>query len=108
MQAAYFHRDTFTFSRSIGKIDTGVQRRKGDRSKLNQYIKAFAPASPYYSSYWRVGRRQPPAPLRATCPSDLEKKRFVDQRIADAQMTPLWYPNGAPDHVEQILELLLD
>lgn len=42
------------------------------------------------------------------CPSDLEKKRILDQRLADAHITPLWYPDGEHEHVEQILELLLD
>lgn len=42
------------------------------------------------------------------CPSDPEKKRVLDQRLADAHITPLWYPDGEHEHVEQILELLLD
>jgi len=42
------------------------------------------------------------------CPSDAEKKRVLDQRLADAHITPLWYPDGEHQHVEQILELLLD
>jgi hypothetical protein len=42
------------------------------------------------------------------CPGDLEKKRTIDQRLADAHITPLWYPEGEHEYVEQILELLLD
>ena len=42
------------------------------------------------------------------CPMDVEKKRTIDQRLADAHITPLWYPEGEHEHVEQILELLLD
>lgn len=42
------------------------------------------------------------------CPADAEKKRVIDQRLADAHITPLWYPEGEHEHVEQILELLLD
>jgi hypothetical protein len=41
-------------------------------------------------------------------PADTEKKRIIDQRLADAHITPLWYPEGTHEHVEQILELLLD
>jgi hypothetical protein len=42
------------------------------------------------------------------CPADAEKKQIMDQRLADAHITPLWYPEGEHDHVEQILVLLLD
>lgn len=41
-------------------------------------------------------------------PMDAEKKRTIDQRLADAHITPLWYPEGEHEHVEQVLELLLD
>jgi hypothetical protein len=41
-------------------------------------------------------------------PTDVEKKRTIDQRLADAHITPLWYPESEHEHVEQILELLLD
>lgn len=41
-------------------------------------------------------------------PMDVEKKRTIDQRLADAHITPLWYPEGEHEHVEQILLLLLD
>jgi hypothetical protein len=42
------------------------------------------------------------------CPTDAIKKTNIDQRLADAHITPLWYPEGEHEHVEQILELLLD
>lgn len=41
-------------------------------------------------------------------PTDAAKKAAIDQRLADAHIAPLWYPDGEHDHVEQILELLLD
>jgi hypothetical protein len=42
------------------------------------------------------------------CPADGEKKRAIDQRLADAHITPLWYPEGEHEYVEQILGLLPD
>lgn len=42
------------------------------------------------------------------CPADADARRAIDQRLADAHITPLWYPEGEHEHVEQILELLLD
>lgn len=42
------------------------------------------------------------------CPTDAAKKAAIDQRLADAHITPLWYPDGEHQHVEQILELLVD
>lgn len=42
------------------------------------------------------------------CPSDPEKRRRSFQRLADAHISPLWYPEGDHEHVEQILKLLLD
>jgi len=42
------------------------------------------------------------------CPSDVNKRRALDQRLADAHITPLWYPDGEHEHVELILGLLLD
>jgi hypothetical protein len=42
------------------------------------------------------------------CPADPERKRTIDQRLADAHITPLWYPDGEHGRVEQILQLLLD
>jgi len=42
------------------------------------------------------------------CPADPDKKRRSAQRLADAHISPLWYPEGEHDHVEEILRLLLD
>lgn len=42
------------------------------------------------------------------CPADADKKRTIDQRLADAHITPLWYPEGEHSHVEEILQLLLE
>lgn len=43
-----------------------------------------------------------------TCPYDTDKSRILDQRLADAHITPIWYPDGEHEHVQQILELLLE
>ena len=42
------------------------------------------------------------------CPADTAKRQTIDQRLADAHITPLWYPEGEHEDVEQILGLLLD
>jgi len=42
------------------------------------------------------------------CPTDATKKSSIDQRLADAHITPLWYPDGEHERVEQVLTLLLD
>jgi len=42
------------------------------------------------------------------CPADAARAKKVDQRLADAHISPLWYPDGEHEHVEQILGLLLD
>jgi len=41
-------------------------------------------------------------------PADEEKRRVIDQRLANAHITPLWYPEGEHTHVEEILQLLLE
>ncbi|RQW83902.1 MAG: hypothetical protein EHM79_15000 [Geobacter sp.] len=41
-------------------------------------------------------------------PADSDKKRKIDQRLADAHITPLWYPEDEHNHVEEILQLLLE
>lgn len=43
-----------------------------------------------------------------SCPTDTTKKSIIDQRLANAHITPLWYPEGEHGYVEQILSLLLD
>jgi hypothetical protein len=42
------------------------------------------------------------------CPPDEAKRQTMDQRLADAHITPLWYPDGEHEHVEEILGLLID
>jgi hypothetical protein len=42
------------------------------------------------------------------CPADPEAKRSIDQRLADCHISPIWYPEGQYQRVEQILGLLLD
>jgi hypothetical protein len=41
-------------------------------------------------------------------PADVSKRQVIDERLAYAHITPLWYPEGEHEYVEQILELLLD
>lgn len=41
-------------------------------------------------------------------PSDAERKRKLEQRLADAHISPIWFPEGEFQHVEDILQLLLD
>lgn len=41
-------------------------------------------------------------------PEDEDEHKKVDQRLADANITPLWYPEDEHDRVEQILQCLLD
>jgi SIR2-like domain len=42
------------------------------------------------------------------CPADSTKQLQIEHRLADAHITPLWYPEGEHEYVEQILQLLLD
>ena len=42
------------------------------------------------------------------CPMDTRQKSKIDERLANAHIAPLWYPEGEHEHVERILELLLD
>jgi hypothetical protein len=42
------------------------------------------------------------------CPADVARKHAIDQRLADAHITAIWYPEGEHGQVERILELLLD
>lgn len=43
-----------------------------------------------------------------SCPADGDRRQVIDQRLADAHITPLWYPEGEHEYVEEILKLLLD
>ncbi len=42
------------------------------------------------------------------CPADVTKRQAIDGRLADAHISPLWYPEDEHEFVEQILMLLLD
>ena len=42
------------------------------------------------------------------CTTDRVARQTIDQRLVDCHITPLWYPGGEYEHVEQILELLLE
>lgn len=41
-----------------------------------------------------------------SAPDDPNKRRLLDQRLADANITPLWYPSGQHQNAGEILELL--
>jgi SIR2-like domain len=41
-------------------------------------------------------------------PSTAEKKRVLDQRLADAHITPIWYPEDEHEYVADILQLLIE
>ena len=41
-------------------------------------------------------------------PSDAERKRIIDQRLADAHISPIWFPEGEFGNIEEILQLLLE
>jgi SIR2-like domain len=42
------------------------------------------------------------------CPNDETARRNIDQRLADAHISPLWFPDGEYDRIEGILNLLLE
>lgn len=61
----------------------------------------------------RVGQLEGPDSLPhhyaiLACPADAGKKQIIDQRLADAHITPLWYPEGEHGCVEEILQLILE
>lgn len=41
-------------------------------------------------------------------PAEAARRETLTQRLADAHITPLWYPEGEHEYVQSILELLLD
>lgn len=41
-------------------------------------------------------------------PSDPARKTAIDTRLADAHISPIWFPEGEFQHIEEILQLLLD
>lgn len=42
------------------------------------------------------------------CPPDAGKWQIIEDRLAQAHITPIWYPDGEHQYVQLILELLLD
>ncbi len=42
-----------------------------------------------------------------SCPADSGRRQVMEERLAQAHITPIWYSDGEHAHVEQILELLL-
>jgi len=43
-----------------------------------------------------------------SCPNDHVRRKAIEDRLADAHITPLWYPEGEFQNIEEILQLLLD
>lgn len=41
-------------------------------------------------------------------PSDSARKASIDTRLADARISPIWFPEGEFQHIEEILQLLLN
>ena len=41
------------------------------------------------------------------CPSDAAKKTKLEQRLADAHISAIWFPESEYEHIDQMLELLL-
>ena len=41
-------------------------------------------------------------------PSDPARKAAIDTRLADAHISPIWFPEGEFQHIEEILQLLFD
>lgn len=42
------------------------------------------------------------------CPADSVRREAIDQRLADAHISPLWFPDGEFEFVEEILRLLTE
>ena len=42
------------------------------------------------------------------CPAENARRQVIEQRLANAHISPLWYPEGEHEHVELILQLLLE
>ena len=64
-------------------------------------------------TFMRVGQLEGPENLPhhyalLASPTNPDKKRIIDQRLADAHTSPIWFPEGEFQHVEEILQLLLD
>lgn len=43
-----------------------------------------------------------------SCPPDPVKRAEMENRLAQAHITPIWYPEGEHERVEQILKLLIE
>ena len=43
-----------------------------------------------------------------SCPPNLSRRKVLEERLAQAHITPIWYADGEHHCVQQILELLLD
>ncbi|HEV8646053.1 MAG TPA: SIR2 family protein [Burkholderiales bacterium] len=43
-----------------------------------------------------------------SCPLDPGKRQIMEDRLAHAHITPIWYPDGEHGRVEEVLQLLLD
>lgn len=43
-----------------------------------------------------------------SCPAERDARHTIDRRLADAHISPLWYPEGEYHLIEEILQLLLD
>jgi hypothetical protein len=41
-------------------------------------------------------------------PSDSVRKTAIDTRLANAHISPIWFPEGEFQRIEDILQLLLD
>jgi hypothetical protein len=41
-------------------------------------------------------------------PSDTDKKKAIDDRLAAAHISPIWFPEGEFQYIEEILQLLLE
>ena len=77
-----------------GRLGTGLSHDAYHQSKVARALKGRDTLPHHY--------------VILASPADAEKQRTIDQRLAGAHITPLWYPDGEHEYVEQILELLVD
>jgi len=42
------------------------------------------------------------------CPKEEASQSEFNKHLADAHISPLWYPEGEHDYVERILQLLME
>jgi hypothetical protein len=50
----------------------------------------------------------PKVPLLLASLSDPDKKKIIDDRLAEAHTSPIWFPKGEFQHIEETLQLILD